>query len=165
MAVNLRSVIYLRTVASPCSHRQQIGPMAESNAERGALKSLAASGTRMVITGQNGTGLAVGSNVELFPDSRCRRFARHAPAILRRQPQDPSMGASGDFAPAEGGEVVGNIWIDSTSCEEFQTRTNTGVNNTCSPRTVQPSNRAFDRPRVEKWDGDIYRESSCLSSV
>lgn len=30
MAVNLRSVIYLLTVASPGSHREQIGPMAES---------------------------------------------------------------------------------------------------------------------------------------
>lgn len=30
MAVNLRSVIYLRTVASPGTHREQIGPMAES---------------------------------------------------------------------------------------------------------------------------------------
>ena len=41
-----------------------------------------------------------------------------------------------------------------------QTRTNTGLDNTCIPRTVQPSSRAFDRPDVEKWDGDIYRESS-----
>ncbi len=33
---------------------------------------------------------------------------------LRRQPQDPSMSAFGNFAPAEGGEVVGNIWVNST---------------------------------------------------
>jgi hypothetical protein len=47
-----------------------------SDAERGALKSLAASGTRIVITGQNGTGLAAGANVELFPDCPCRKYER-----------------------------------------------------------------------------------------
>jgi len=36
----------------------------------------------------------------------------------------------------------------------------TGLDNICPPRTVQPSSRAFDWPGVEKWDGDIYRESS-----
>jgi len=35
----------------------------------------------------------------------------------------------GDFAPAEGGEVVGNIWEKLNTCrEECQTRTNTGLN-------------------------------------
>jgi hypothetical protein len=81
MAVNLWSVIYLRTVALPCSDREQIGPMAENDAERGALKSLAASGTRIVITGQNGTGLAAGSNVELFRD---RNTSGRSMRILRQ---------------------------------------------------------------------------------
>ena len=84
MAVNLWSVIYLRTVALPCSHREQIGPMAESDAERGALNSLAASGTRIVITGQNGTGLAAGSNVELFPDCSAGNISGRSMRISRK---------------------------------------------------------------------------------
>ena len=47
-----------------------------SDAERGALKSVAASGTRVVVTGQNGTGLAAGANVEMFPDCPCRKYER-----------------------------------------------------------------------------------------
>ena len=55
-----------------------------SDAERGALKSLAASGTRIVITGQNGTGLAAGANVELFPDCPCRKYERSLDPNLER---------------------------------------------------------------------------------
>jgi len=46
-------------------------------------------------------------------------------------------------------------------CREVcQTRTNTALDNICSPRTVQPSSRGFDRAGVEEWDTEIYRESS-----
>ena len=47
-----------------------------SDTERGALKSVAASGARIVVTGQNGTGLAAGANVEMFPDCPCRKYER-----------------------------------------------------------------------------------------
>jgi hypothetical protein len=45
-----------------------------NDAERGALKVLSAAGTRMVITGQNATGLAAGPNVTLMPNCPCRRY-------------------------------------------------------------------------------------------
>jgi len=45
-----------------------------SEAERAALKILAAAGTRLVITGQNGPGVVAGANVTLFPDCTCRRY-------------------------------------------------------------------------------------------
>ena len=48
-------------------------------------------------------------------------------------------------------ELLADDWSLLTDCVQTVSR---------PPRTVQPSSRAFDRPCVEKWDGDIYRESS-----
>ena len=45
-----------------------------SEAEHAAIKILAAAGTRMVITGQNGAGIAAGTHAALFPDCPCRRY-------------------------------------------------------------------------------------------
>jgi hypothetical protein len=39
-------------------------------------------------------------------------------------------------------------------------RRRVALDNSCSPRTVQPSSRPFERPGVEKWDGEIYLDSS-----
>ena len=48
-------------------------------------------------------------------------------------------------------DLLADDWSLLTDCVQTVNR---------PPRTVQPSSRAFDRPCVEKWDGDIYRESS-----
>jgi hypothetical protein len=42
--------------------------------ERAQLKVLMTTGTRMLVTGQNQTGLTGGANVELLPDCPCRRY-------------------------------------------------------------------------------------------
>ena len=42
--------------------------------ERAQLKVLMSTGTRIVVTGQNQTGLTGGGNVELFSDCPCRRY-------------------------------------------------------------------------------------------
>ncbi len=42
--------------------------------ERGQLRILIASGTRIVITGQNPANFSSGPNVQLFPDCPCRRY-------------------------------------------------------------------------------------------
>jgi hypothetical protein len=55
-----------------------------SAAEHGALKGLAAAGTRMVVTGRNGAGLAAGANVELFPDCPCRKYEKSLDANLEK---------------------------------------------------------------------------------
>ena len=55
-----------------------------SDAERGAVKILAAAGTRILVTGQNGVGLAAGANVELLPDCPCRRYQRSLDANLEK---------------------------------------------------------------------------------
>jgi hypothetical protein len=60
-----------------------------SDAERSALKSLAAAGTRIVATGQNVAGLTAGANVALFPDCPCRRYAKSLDANLEKA--DPQL--------------------------------------------------------------------------
>jgi len=42
--------------------------------EQAALKKLAASGRRIVITGQNASGMQPSANVALFPDCPCRKY-------------------------------------------------------------------------------------------
>ena len=42
--------------------------------ERAQLKVLMTTGTRMLVTGQNQTGLTSGANLELLPDCPCRRY-------------------------------------------------------------------------------------------
>jgi hypothetical protein len=55
-----------------------------SDAERGVVKILAAAGTRILVTGQNGVGLTAAANVELFPDCPCRRYQRSLDANLEK---------------------------------------------------------------------------------
>ena len=55
-----------------------------SDAERGSLKILAAAGTRIVITGQNATGLEPGAKVSFFPDCPCRRYEKSLDANLEQ---------------------------------------------------------------------------------
>jgi hypothetical protein len=45
-----------------------------NNTERGQLKILMASGTRIVATGQNPASFSPGPNVQLFPDCPCRHY-------------------------------------------------------------------------------------------
>ncbi len=45
-----------------------------SDEERGALKILAAAGTRIITTGTNATGLAAAANVVSFADCPCRKY-------------------------------------------------------------------------------------------
>lgn len=55
-----------------------------SEAEQGALKILAAAGTRIVVTGQNATRLEAGVKVSLFPDCPCRRYEKSLDANLEQ---------------------------------------------------------------------------------
>lgn len=47
-----------------------------SDPERAALKSLSAAGKKIVITGENSSGLAAGDNVALLPDCPCRKYEK-----------------------------------------------------------------------------------------
>ncbi|MGC2196526.1 MAG: family 10 glycosylhydrolase [Terriglobales bacterium] len=60
-----------------------------SEVERGVLKILAASGTRIIVTGQNGSGLAAGPNLALFPDCPCRRYEKSLDPNLEKA--DPAQ--------------------------------------------------------------------------
>ena len=55
-----------------------------SDTEHGALKILAAAGTRIVVTGQNATGLEPGPKVSLFPDCPCRSYEKSLDANLEQ---------------------------------------------------------------------------------
>jgi hypothetical protein len=55
-----------------------------NGAERAALKKLAAAGTRIVVTGTNGAGLAASANVVLFPDCPCRKYEKSLDANLEK---------------------------------------------------------------------------------
>jgi hypothetical protein len=55
-----------------------------SDAEQGALKILAAAGTRIVVTGQNGASLGSGTKVTFFPDCPCRRYEKSLDANLEK---------------------------------------------------------------------------------
>jgi hypothetical protein len=55
-----------------------------SDAEQGALKILAAAGTRIVVTGQNGSSLGSGTKVTFFPDCPCRRYEKSLDANLEK---------------------------------------------------------------------------------
>jgi hypothetical protein len=47
-----------------------------SDPERTALKTLASGGKRIVISGENSSGLAAGDNVSLLPDCPCRKYEK-----------------------------------------------------------------------------------------
>jgi hypothetical protein len=55
-----------------------------SDAEQGALKILAAAGTRIVVTGQNGSSPGSGTKVTFFPDCPCRRYEKSLDANLEK---------------------------------------------------------------------------------
>jgi hypothetical protein len=55
-----------------------------NGAERAALKKLAAAGTRIVVTGTNGVGLAASAHVVLFPDCPCRKYEKSLDANLEK---------------------------------------------------------------------------------
>jgi len=55
-----------------------------SDAEQGALKILAAAGTHIVVTGQNGSSPGSGTKVTFFPDCPCRRYEKSLDANLEK---------------------------------------------------------------------------------
>jgi hypothetical protein len=55
-----------------------------SDEERGTLKKLAVAGTRIVVTGTNGAGLAMSANVVSFPECPCRRYEKAMDANLEK---------------------------------------------------------------------------------
>lgn len=55
-----------------------------SDAEQGVLKILAAAGTRIVVTGQNGASLGSGTKVTFFPDCPCGRYEKSLDANLEQ---------------------------------------------------------------------------------
>lgn len=55
-----------------------------SDAEQGTLKILARAATRLVVTGQNRTGLVAGAKVSLFPDCPCRRYEKSLDVNLEK---------------------------------------------------------------------------------
>ena len=63
-----------------------------SNAERSALKTLFSSGTRIVITGENATQLAVGSKVIALPDCPCRAYENSLDPNLERATPEAARG-------------------------------------------------------------------------
>jgi hypothetical protein len=69
-----------------------------SDEERAALKQLTSSGTRLVITGQNQTGLTPAPNVTLFPNCPCRHYEESLNANLEKS--DPIQAK--DFLAALG---------------------------------------------------------------
>ncbi|HMK23875.1 MAG TPA: hypothetical protein VK466_16195 [Terriglobales bacterium] len=73
-----------------------------NDAERAALQQLTSSGTRLVITGQNHTGLTSGPAATLFPDCPCRQYERSLdPNLENADPADAreflaTLGPPGD---------------------------------------------------------------------
>jgi hypothetical protein len=63
-----------------------------SDAERSALKTLSSSGTRIVITGENATQLAVGSKVIALPDCPCRAYENSLDPNLERATPEAARG-------------------------------------------------------------------------
>ena len=55
-----------------------------SDVEQGALKILAAAGTRIVVTGQNRTQLEAGTKSTVFPDCPCRSYEKSLDANLEK---------------------------------------------------------------------------------
>jgi hypothetical protein len=61
-----------------------------SEEERAGLKKLAGAGTRIVVTGTNGAGLAASANVVLFPDCPCRRYEGSLDTNLEKADPEPA---------------------------------------------------------------------------
>lgn len=90
-------VVTPRSLASFAGDTLVLPDVREINAEeQAALKKLAASGKRIVITGQNASGLEASANVAVFPDCPCRKYENGLDANLENG--DPEN--AGDFLSA-----------------------------------------------------------------
>src|SRR5262249_39096914 len=68
-------VVVPRTLSAFAGDALVLPDVREMSAEEQAgLKKLAESGKRIVITGQNASGLAAAANVAVFPDCPCRKY-------------------------------------------------------------------------------------------
>jgi hypothetical protein len=82
-------VVTPRSLASFAGDTLVLPDAREINAEeQAALKKLAASGKRIVITGQNASGLEASANVTMFPDCPCRKYENGLDANLENGDPD-----------------------------------------------------------------------------